>query len=254
LNPIIKTVTSNGGTPPAWIIHPGLSDPLKIQISPTLASHAGSFLIEIEAELTIIPGTTYPIKGMFSLTIINEAPYFPDAILPLPDMEFPFNTPGTIGLPSPIDTLSSCQTITIQVNSDPIVSSFVGQTLNILATSYNDLGEHFLTITLSDSSLTTTYPFKVTITNKPPYFLADKAPPTDLTLHLNDLYLFDLHYSDKETPMQVLVSLLQMTSVMKTFIAISSDSKTLTINPVGSSAIGSHSLTVVLSDANLVRE
>jgi hypothetical protein len=191
---------------------------------------------------------------MFSVTIINEAPYFPDVMLPLSDWEFPFNTHGTIGLPSPIDTLSSCQTITMQVNSNPIVLSLVDQTLNILATSYNDLGEHPLTITLSDSSLTTSYPLKVTITNSPPYFLPDKAPPTNLTLHLNDLYLFDLHYSDRETPTQVLVSLQQMTSVMKTFIALGSDSKTLKINPVTSSSLGSHSLTVVLSDANLVRE
>ena len=188
------------------------------------------------------------------MTIINEAPYFPDVMLPLSDWEFPFNTHGTIGLPSPIDTLSSCQTITMQVNSNPIVLSLVDQTLNILATSYNDLGEHPLTITLSDSSLTTSYPLKVTITNSPPYFLPDKAPPTNLTLHLNDLYLFDLHYSDRETPTQVLVSLQQMTSVMKTFIALGSDSKTLKINPVTSSSLGSHSLTVVLSDANLVRE
>jgi hypothetical protein len=191
---------------------------------------------------------------MFSVAIINEAPYFPEAMLPLAEWEFPLNSPGTIRLPTPIDTLSSCQTITIQVSSNPIVSSLVDQTLSILATSYNDLGEHTLTITLSDSSLTTSYPFKVTITNTPPYFLPDKAPPTDLTLHLNDLYLFDLHYSDKETPTQVMVSLQQMTSVMKTFIALSSDFKTLTINPIASNSLGSHSLVVVLSDSNLVRE
>jgi hypothetical protein len=93
------------------------------------------------------------------------------------------------------------------VGPSPIVSSLFGQTLNILATSYNDLGEHTLTVTLSDSDLTSTYPLKVTITNSAPYFLPDKVPPTDLTLHLNDLFLFDLHYSDLETPTQVLVSI-----------------------------------------------
>jgi hypothetical protein len=144
---------------------------------------------------------------MFSVTIFNEAPYFPDATLPLQDWEFPFNTPRSIGLPSPIDSLSSCQTITMQVSPSPIVSSLVGQTLNILASSYNDLGEHSLTITLSDSGLTSTYTLKVTITNSAPYFLTDKVPPTDLTLHLNDLYLFDLYYNDLETPTQVLVSI-----------------------------------------------
>jgi hypothetical protein len=106
---------------------------------------------------------------------------------------------------------------------------------------------------LSDSDLTSTYPLKVTITNSAPYFLPDKVPPTDLTLHLNDLYLFDLHYTDLETPTQVLVSI-QQTTVMRTFIALSDDWKTLTINPVASNALGTHTLTVVLSDSNLVKE
>jgi hypothetical protein len=95
----------------------------------------------------------------------------------------------------------------MQVSTSPILSSFVGQTINFLATSYNDLGEHSLTVTLSDSGLTSTYPLKVTITNSAPYFLPDKVPPTDLTLHLNDLYLFDLYYNDLETPTQVLVTI-----------------------------------------------
>jgi len=78
--------------------------------------------------------TAYPIKGMFLVTIINEAPYFPDTTLPLQDWEFPFNALASIGLPSPIDTLSSCQTITMQVSPSPIVSSLVDQTLNVQAT------------------------------------------------------------------------------------------------------------------------
>ena len=41
---------------------------------------------------------------------------------------------------------------------------------------------------------------------------------------------------------------------MRTFIALSDDWKTLTINPLSSNALGTHTLTVVLSDSNLVNE
>lgn len=108
-------------------------------------------------------------------------------------------------------------------------------------------------VTLTDSGLTSTYPLKVTILNSAPYFLPDQVPPTDLTLHLNDLYLFDLHYNDLETPTQVLVSI-QLTAVMKTFVTLSDDWKTLKINPLSSNALGLHTLTMVLSDSNLVKE
>jgi hypothetical protein len=41
---------------------------------------------------------------------------------------------------------------------------------------------------------------------------------------------------------------------MRTFISLSDDWKTLKINPLASNALGTHTLTVVLSDSNLVKE
>jgi hypothetical protein len=40
---------------------------------------------------------------------------------------------------------------------------------------------------------------------------------------------------------------------MRTFIALSDDWKTLTINPVARNALGTHTLTVVLSDSKIVK-
>ena len=69
----------------------------------------------------MISGVNYPIQGIFSVTIHNEAPYFSETMLPLQDLEFPFNTFEIATLPTPIDSLSSCQTITMQVSPSPIV-------------------------------------------------------------------------------------------------------------------------------------
>jgi hypothetical protein len=72
--------------------------------------------------------------------------------------------------------------------------------INVFTENYDDIGVYTISVTLTDGALSTSYSFQVAITNFPPFFLAGKEPPKELTLHLNDNYLFEMEYDDTETP------------------------------------------------------
>jgi large repetitive protein len=115
--------------------------------------------------------------------------------------------------------------------------------VTITSTAFSDVGTHGITVTLSDGLASPTFTFNIIITNTAPTFTT--APPSFLTLAMNAA-ASTYSFSDAESNPITLVVTDETNSGTPSYITFTSTS--FSIRATSFSAIGTHTLTVTISD------